>query len=74
MNPYFNLPSEQRNIQRLVDQCNADERLWEQLEPRRRLRRALRKQLTEKQHHELDLREFARAKPPADCIGAPLPT
>lgn len=74
MNPYYNLPSNQRNIQRLVDQRNADERHWEKLEPRRRLRRALRRELTEKQHHERDLREFASAKPPADCIGAPLPS
>jgi hypothetical protein len=28
MNPYYNLPFEQRMTQRFVDQFNADERLW----------------------------------------------
>jgi len=30
MNPYYNLPPEQRLTQRLVDQFNTDERLWEE--------------------------------------------
>jgi len=30
INPYYNLPPEQRATQRLVDQFNADERLWNQ--------------------------------------------
>ena len=33
MNPYYNLPPEQRATQQLVDQFNADERLWRKLEP-----------------------------------------
>lgn len=70
---YYNLSPEQHAVQRLVDQWNADERLWQKLELRRRLRRARRKNLTEAQLRELDLREFAIAKHPADCIGQPLP-
>ena len=73
MNPYDNLPPEQRAVQRLVDQWNADEALWRKLKPRRRLRRALRKDLSEEDLRELDLREFANAKLPVDCIGEPLP-
>lgn len=73
MNPYSNLPPEQHRVQRLVDQWNADEALWRKLELRRRLRRATRRKLSETQHRELDLREFARAKPPVDCIGEPIP-
>ena len=65
----YNLPPEQRRIQRFVDQWNADERLWQKLAPRRRLLRAVRMNLTETQLHELDLRDFARAKPPVDCVG-----
>ena len=33
MNPYYNLPPEQRRTQRLVDQFNTDEKLWKKLEP-----------------------------------------
>jgi hypothetical protein len=35
MNPGYNLPPGQRTTQRLVDQFNADERLWKKLGPRR---------------------------------------
>jgi hypothetical protein len=65
----YNLPPEQHRVQRLVDQWNADEGLWQKLAPRHRLRRAARKNLTEAQLRELDLRDFASAKPPADSIG-----
>ena len=34
MNPYYNLPPQQRAMQRLVDLFNADERLWKKLEPK----------------------------------------
>jgi hypothetical protein len=68
MNPYYNLPPEQRFTQRLVDQFNADERLWQKLEPRRRMRRKLRPRLSKKKLNEMDLAEFAKAKPPQDCI------
>jgi len=67
--PFYNLPPEQRATQRLVDQFNADERVWETLEPRRQARRKLLPGISPKKLKELDLLEFARAKPPQDCIG-----
>jgi hypothetical protein len=69
MNPYFNLPPEQRMTQRLVEQFNADERLWQKLEPRRRLRRKLRPRLGKKKLKKIDLAEFARMRPPQECVG-----
>jgi hypothetical protein len=33
MNPFYNLPTGQRDLQRRVDQWNADEALWRKLEP-----------------------------------------
>jgi len=52
-----------------VEQFSADERLWKKLEPRRRARRKLRPRLSHKKLKELDLQEFAKARPPQDCIG-----
>jgi len=70
MNPYYNLPPEQRFTQRLVDQFNADEPLWKKLEPRRRARRKLlRRFLSRKELKKLDLRQFARERPPLECVG-----
>jgi hypothetical protein len=69
LNPYYNLPPEQRATQRLVDQFNADERLWRKLEPKRRARRKLGPRRSRKNLKKLDLQEFAKAKPPQDCIG-----
>ena len=70
MSPYYNLPPEQRPTQRLVDQYNADARLWKKLAPRRRVRRKLlRRLLSRKMLKELDLGEFAQKRPPQDCIG-----
>jgi hypothetical protein len=69
MNSYYNLPAEQIGVQRLVDQFNADERLWERLEPSRHARRKLRPHLTKKQLRKLDLLEFAKAAPPLECVG-----
>ena len=69
MNPQYNLPPEQRFTQRIVDQFNADERLWEELEPRRELRRKLRPRLSKKKLKKLELDEFARARPPRECVG-----
>src|SRR5258707_6194082 len=68
LNPYHNLPVNQRFTQRLVDQFNADERLWKKLEPRRRARRKLLRRLSEKKLKKLDLAEFTRARPPQECI------
>jgi len=69
MHPYYNLPPEQRATQRLVEQFNADERLWKRLEPRRRARRKLRPRRSKRELKKLDLAEFAKARPPIDCIG-----
>ena len=68
MTQYFNLPPEQRLVQQLADQFNADERLWRSLEPRRRLRRKGRLRLSARQHRLLDLLEFAKVRPPQDCV------
>jgi hypothetical protein len=72
MNPLHNLPANQRDLQRRVDQWNADEALWRNLEPKRRLRHTMRQGLTRGQLRELDLREHAAARPPEDCIGSQL--
>jgi hypothetical protein len=48
MKPYYNLPPHQREAQRLADEFNADERLWEKLEPLRKLRRLLKPRLSKK--------------------------
>jgi len=69
MDPCYNLPPEQRATQRLVDQFNADEQLWKTLEPARRARRKMRPRLSRKQSKALDLLEFAKARPPQDCVG-----
>lgn len=69
MNLRSNLPPEQRFTQRVVDQFDADERLWEKLETRRQLRRKLRPRLSKKKLKKLDLAEFAKAKLPQDCVG-----
>ena len=69
INPYHNLPLEQRATQRLVDQFNADERLWKKLEPKRRARRKLRPRLSRKKLRKLNLLEFAKARPPLECVG-----
>ena len=69
MNPYYNLPSEQRFTQRLVDQFNADAQLWRNLASRRKARRKLWPRLARKQRKKLDLLEFAKERLPQGCIG-----
>jgi hypothetical protein len=70
MNPYDNLPPEKRRLQRLVDHYNADALLWRKLARKRRARRRLLgRALPRKRLKELDLQEFAAARPPQDCIG-----
>jgi hypothetical protein len=69
MNPFYNLPPEQRELQRRMDWNNADETLWRKLAPRRLLRRTLLRVLGKRALHELDLREHAAARPPDDAIG-----
>jgi hypothetical protein len=69
MKSYNNLPPHQHQIQRLVDQFNADERLWRSLAEKRGERRLRRPRLSAKRHALLDLLEFAATRPPQDCIG-----
>jgi len=70
MNPYYNLPPEQRFTQRLADQFNADEGLWKTLAPRRHARRKLLRPLvSRKMLKTLDLFEFAHERPPQECVG-----
>jgi hypothetical protein len=69
MDPYVNLPPEQRMTQQLVDQFNADEQLWQKLAPHRDARRKLRPRLSRKKLKTLDLLEFANARPLQDCVG-----
>jgi hypothetical protein len=51
-----------------VAQFNVDEELWFSLESKRR-RRKLHPRMSAKLKRQLDLLEFARARPPQDCIG-----
>jgi hypothetical protein len=70
MNLYSNLSPEQRPGQQLVDQFNADEQVWRSLRNKRRIRRkALPKLSSKGQKQQLDLLEFAAARPPEDCAG-----
>jgi hypothetical protein len=69
MNLYYNLPSKQRLVQQLVTVFNRDEQLWESLKNKRRLRRMLFPWLSKKQQKQLDLLDFAKARPPQDCVG-----
>jgi hypothetical protein len=68
-NSHPNLPAGQCCTQRLADQFNADERLWEKLAPLRRLRRLLRPHSDPEKQNRQDLADFARAQQPKDCIG-----
>ena len=70
MNPYCNLPQEQRRVQRLVARFNADEHLWRSLEGKRRLRRRLYPRLPANLRKRLDLLDFAMARPLEDCVGS----
>lgn len=69
MDRYYNLPREQRRVQRLVALFNSDEQLWKSLERRRRLRRQHVPWLPKKQLKQLDLLDFDDARPPQDRAG-----
>lgn len=69
MNQYYNLPPEQRRVQRLVALYNADEQLWQRLEGKHRLRRRILPRLSPKLQKQIDLLDFARARLPQDCVG-----
>jgi hypothetical protein len=60
----YNIPPKQKRIQQLVAQFNADEELWLSLETKRRRRRTLHPRMSVKLKRQLDLLEFARARPP----------
>ena len=64
-----NLPAGQQFTQRIVDEFNADESLWESLAPLRKLRRLLHPKMSRRKRQQLDLAEFVRHQPPKDCIG-----
>ena len=66
---FDHLPAEQRRAQEIAAQFNADEQLWRKLESRRRLRRRLYPRMSAKLRKQLDLLEFAAARPPQDCVG-----
>jgi hypothetical protein len=69
MNFYSNLPLEQRRAGQLVAEFNADEQLWQSLRGNRRLRRKLHPHLSVRIQKQLDLLDFATARPLGDCIG-----
>ena len=69
MNPYYNLPPEQRRVQQIVARLNADEQLWESLEGKRRLHRRLLPRVSAKRRKQLDQLDFAMTRPPQDCVG-----
>jgi len=69
MTPYYHLPPEQRRVQRLVAQFNADEQLWRSLEAMRRRRRKVHPLMSAKLRRQLDLLEFASSRPLQDCVG-----
>ena len=69
MNPYYNLPPEQRRVQQLVTQFNADEQLWRSLEGKRRLRCRLYPRISARLRKQFDLLDFAMAHQPQDCVG-----
>jgi hypothetical protein len=72
MTHYRNVPPEQREVQWLVDQWNADEALWRRLTRRRSARSHVFSGLSEAELRELDLREHAAQRPPDSCISRSL--
>ena len=69
MTPYYHLPPEQRRVQQLVAQSNANEQLWRSLEAKRRRRRKVRPRIPARLRHQLDLLEFAISRPLQGCVG-----
>jgi hypothetical protein len=69
MKPYVSVSREQRRAQEIVNRFNADEYLWSSLESKRRRRRKLHRRMPAELRKQLDLLEFAAARPPQDCIG-----
>ena len=71
MSSYSYLPAQQQSLQRVVNLFNSDEAFWRKLAGRRKRRRELLLQLSSRNHEALDLVEFARRRPPDDCVGSP---
>ena len=69
MNTYTNLPLTQRRTQELADRFNVAEELWRGLEVKRRRRRERYPEISPEFHAQLDLLDFANARPLQDCIG-----
>jgi hypothetical protein len=69
MNPYYNVSREQRHVWQIVARFNAEEQLWECLEGKCRLRRRLFPRVSAKRQKQLNLLDFATARPPQDCVG-----
>jgi len=69
MKPYSDLSPTQRRAQHLVEQFNADEELWRNLERKRWLRRTLCPHLSASLQVQLDLLDFVRARRAQDCVG-----
>jgi len=63
MNSHLNLPPEQRRVQRLVDQFNADEEILRKLAIKRRLRGLRHAGLSPQQHKLHDLIDLRSARP-----------
>ena len=66
---YPNLPSEQRRVQRFVDQFNADEEHRRTMAVKRCLRRLRHRRLPPKRQKLLDLIDLLSSRPLQDCIG-----
>jgi hypothetical protein len=69
MTPYYHLPPEQRRVQQLVAQFNADEQLWRSPEAKRSRRRKVYPRMPAKLRCQLDLLKFANSRPLEDCVG-----
>jgi hypothetical protein len=68
MNFHSNLPLEQQRVQQLAAEFNADEQLWRSLRGNRRPRRKLHPHLSVRIQKQLDLLDFATARPLEDRI------
>ncbi len=66
---YHNLPSEQRRLQRFVDQFNATEEHWRTMAVKRCLRRLGHPRLSPKRRKLLDLINQVSTRPFPDAIG-----
>lgn len=68
MNRHYNLPPRQRRLQGQVDQCNVGAHLWRELKLKRHASRQLRVRHSQERLNALALPDFAKVRPPVDCI------